>query len=497
MDSKSRERIKAAFQDSAKKSDVRILLATDAASEGIDLQNHCSRVIHYEIPWNPNRMEQRNGRVDRYGQNAPKVLIYHFVGKGYEERQAVQEVPVGELEGDLEFLMRAAIKVNIIREDLGKVRTVIAEQVEEAMLGRRKRLQTEDAERADEPARKLLKFERNLREQIDKLHTQLKETRTNLRLSPENIRTVVEIALELAGQPQLEPVEVVGETGADTITAYRLPAFKGSWALCAEGLAHPHTGEIRPVVFDQELIVRRDDVVLAHLNHRLVQMSLRLLRAEVWSREGKKRLHRVAAMVVPSTALDFPAVIAHARLVLIGGDSQRLHEEIITAGGILKEGRFSRLNVGQIRDALAAATPAEPPESVKQRLADLWPKYQEALIASLEARMRDRTDGLQKNLAERADKEASDITTVLTELKAAIAAELDNPEYQQMVLPGFNDLEREQFEQNTDNLRARIREIPQEIEQETKAIRARFANPQPRLFPVAVTFLVPEKLARR
>ncbi len=496
MDSQSRERIKAAFQDSAKNSNVRILLATDAASEGIDLQNHCSRVIHYEIPWNPNRMEQRNGRVDRYGQEAREVLIYHFVGKGYKERQAAQDIPVGELEGDLEFLMRAAIKVNTIREDLGKVGAVIAQQVEEAMLGRRSRLQTEDAEKADEPARKLLKFERNLREQIDKLHAQLKETRTNLRLSPDNIRSVVEIALKLAGQPPLERVEVKSDSTADKITAYRLPAFKGSWALCAEGLAHPHTREIRPIVFDHDLIVRRDDIVLAHLNHRVVQMSLRLLRAEVWSREGKKRLNRVAARVVPSNALDFPAVIAHARLVLIGGDSQRLHEEIITAGGILKEGRFSRLNVGQIRDALAAATPAEPSEAVKKRLADLWPKYQESLIASLEARMRDRTDGLQKNLAERADKEASDITTVLTELKDAIAAELDNPEYRQMVLPGFSDMEREQFEQNTDSLRARIREIPKEIEQEAKAIRARFADPQPRLFPVAVTFLVPEKLAR-
>ena len=47
---------------------VRILLATDAASEGIDLQRHCHRVIHYDIPFNPNRLEQRIGRVDRHGQ---------------------------------------------------------------------------------------------------------------------------------------------------------------------------------------------------------------------------------------------------------------------------------------------------------------------------------------------------------------------------------------------------------------------------------------------
>ncbi len=57
----------------------------------------------------------------------------------------------------------------------------------------------------------------------------------------------------------------------------------------------------------------------------------------------------------------------------------------------------------------------------------------------------------------------------------------------------FNDPEQEQFERNKDAMRARAREIPGEIKRETEAIRARFADPQARMFPVAVTFLVPEK----
>ena len=98
-------------------------------------------------------------------------------------------------------------------------------------------------------------------------------------------------------------------------------------------------------------------MVLVHLNHRLVQMSLRLLRAEVWSQEGqKKRLNRVTARVVPDSALQHLAVVAHARLVVIGGDSQRLHEEIITAGGPIREGRFSRFgSLKEMQDVLAAA----------------------------------------------------------------------------------------------------------------------------------------------
>lgn len=56
-----------------------ILIATDCISEGVDLQHACAQVIHYELPWNPNRLEQRNGRVDRFGQLKEKVYIRTLV----------------------------------------------------------------------------------------------------------------------------------------------------------------------------------------------------------------------------------------------------------------------------------------------------------------------------------------------------------------------------------------------------------------------------------
>lgn len=56
-----------------------VLVATDAISEGINLQHYSSQVIHYELPWNPNRLEQRNGRVDRFGQREPVVKIRTLV----------------------------------------------------------------------------------------------------------------------------------------------------------------------------------------------------------------------------------------------------------------------------------------------------------------------------------------------------------------------------------------------------------------------------------
>lgn len=61
------------------KSPKAVLVATDAISEGINLQHIASQVIHYELPWNPNRLEQRNGRVDRFGQVEPIVKIRTLV----------------------------------------------------------------------------------------------------------------------------------------------------------------------------------------------------------------------------------------------------------------------------------------------------------------------------------------------------------------------------------------------------------------------------------
>jgi len=62
--------------DRAKKA---ILIATDVISEGLNLQRLASNVVHYELPWNPNRLEQRNGRVDRIGQKKDTVCIRTLV----------------------------------------------------------------------------------------------------------------------------------------------------------------------------------------------------------------------------------------------------------------------------------------------------------------------------------------------------------------------------------------------------------------------------------
>ncbi len=101
MDDVDREAIKDAFNDPVNK--VRVLIATDAASEGLNLQSTARYVLHFDCPWNPSRLEQRNGRLDRHGQ-ARDVHVFHFAS---------------EQEADLKFLAYLIFKVHQIREDLG------------------------------------------------------------------------------------------------------------------------------------------------------------------------------------------------------------------------------------------------------------------------------------------------------------------------------------------------------------------------------------------
>ena len=485
-----REAVKAAFQFDPEHSPVRMLLATDAASEGIDLQNWCHLLIHYEIPWNPARLEQRNGRVDRHGQRAPLVLVHHFVGRGFKQDAAGINKP-GDLEGDLEFLMHAALKVNKIREDLGKVGPVIASQVEEAMLGHRTQLDTVQAERDADPARRMLKFERKVRDDVARLRDQLAETRRDWRFEPAHIQSVVETALDLAGQPRLVPAQVDGITAP----VFRLPEFRGTLAHAARGLEHPHTKQIRPVTFDHDAAAGRDDIVLIHLNHPLVQRSLALLRAEVWSHEGNQRLHRVASRTVPDHALDTPAVVCYGRLVVIGGRGDRLHEELITAGGKLRAGKLDPKGVEEVRLWLDAATDTEPPARIKSEFADVWPQISDRLRRELDARAKARVASLDGKLDLRATEEKAKVRAILTELERSIETELDDPWWRQITLFEQTELERRQLEDNVDGLRARVLQIPGEIERETTAIDERFAGRQTHLFPVAVTWLVPQRIA--
>lgn len=78
--------------DVMNKSERRLLIATDCLSEGINLQEGFNALLHYDLPWNPNRLEQREGRIDRFGQHADTVEVALLYGSNNPIDGVVLEV---------------------------------------------------------------------------------------------------------------------------------------------------------------------------------------------------------------------------------------------------------------------------------------------------------------------------------------------------------------------------------------------------------------------
>ncbi|MBF1234853.1 MAG: DEAD/DEAH box helicase family protein [Lautropia mirabilis] len=481
LSQEEREPIKAAFQASPQDSPVRILLATDAASEGIDLQNHCNRLIHLEIPYNPNVMEQRNGRIDRHGQREKEVLIWHPVDGG-----GANGTSVG---GHGEDILRALRKLDSMRADMGSVNPVIAPQMSGLIEGSLKDLDTRMAEARIARAKNFVRVERELKDRVAKLHERLLTTKQDFHLTPDHVLMAVKTGLALAGRPPLEPVELAG---APSGSVFRMPALSGSWARCLEGLRHPHTQMMRPITFDHAVASGRDDVVLVHLNHRLVQMCLRLLRAEIWAQDDVKKLHRVTVRTVPDALVDGPAVVVVSRLVVTGGNHHRLHEELTLSGGYLRDQSFRREEgVTRVQQWLDESKPITAASSLFDALRVRFDRQQEAILKAVDARSKERLRYLTNTLQTRKQQEVGDIGTVLDELEKAIQSELKKGgQPEQLML--FTEDERTQMRRDIATLEARLARIPDERQMEMRTIEARYAKLDDRTFPVAVIFIVPE-----
>ena len=501
MDSWHREQLRLAFQEPPDQNKVRILLATDAASEGIDLHEHCHRLINYDIPFNPNKLEQRIGRIDRYGQTrVPEVR--HFVGKGWEQA-------ADSYEADLEFLARVAAKVARMEEDLGAVNAVLAEAVQRRMLGE---ITDYDVEHAAQPTqtgrrpRGRAAADADVSEQVRRLRRDLDATVEELRITPDHLKRLVDTALELDGEQPLRPF-FDERLFADGL--YEVPALTKSWARATEGLLEKLAREgeeprRRPVTFDPRSAKGRRDVVLAHLGHPLVDSSARLLRAAVWS--GHTGLHRVTAVVSDDPGLEDTLVGAYSRFVLVGADGIRLHEEILYAGGWLPEaGRFRRLEnltmlSGLLDRALTIGTPAAP--VVQDRLAAQWPRARDPLLAAIGRRTDERISALHAKLAARQEDERRRIVTGSERFAASLRKALAESDTEEGTLfsraEGRGD-EREiaQFRRDRQSWQDRLDRLEAERDHEVTRVAGRYRDVTPHSFPVAVIFAVPRREAVR
>jgi superfamily II DNA or RNA helicase len=486
-DAEARELIRARFNEDPTKTPVRILLATDAAGEGIDLQNYCHRLVNFDIPFNPNRLEQRIGRIDRYGQTQSPE-IQHFVpveGGG------------SALSEDMDLLGRVATKVDQIMRDLGSANEIIAPDIQRqfgALVTEKPKSKAEK-----DPIIGMMRGEKVLNEELATLENDLADSRDRLHLRPENLQRVVETALELN---QLPPLEPVGSQDTD-VPVFRLPDLDSSWEQVTRGLyTRLDPDHARAVAFDPTIRLPREkggdpDVVYMHLGSPLLQRSTRRLRAALWG--GDRSLQRVSATVVPD--LDESYVVAVTRLVLVGRAGLRLHEEVFLAGTRLAR----RQAVGQHRaeSLLESALdrsdlPAVPAELEKQ-LANAWNSLGDrGLRTRVESAIADRAHrrqrDVEKQLADRKEADRRRVIEIFDRFSTTLRTSLDSAEElsRDPQLALFDD-ERRQSERDLREIRRRIDDLGDERERELAAVDARYKDVHAWEFPAAVIFAIAPK----
>ena len=272
MDESDREKVKTDFNDPV--SGVRILVATDAASEGLNLQRTARYLLHFDCPWNPSRLEQRNGRLDRYGQ-ARDVTIHHFVA---------------DQDPDIRFLDHVIRKADEIREDLGAVNEIFDRAVHRRLIeGADADTVVADLDRSVAATRRATALETNTNPgtEIDEVRqaAALATMADEIDLEANALRDTLEAAMAIpTGRPQLE----VGEERG----VYRVknPGLSGWNDIIDEAVRLPVGNGLGPVpgiAFDPAPFIEqigelsvfspRRDALLMHLAHPMMKRALAVL----------------------------------------------------------------------------------------------------------------------------------------------------------------------------------------------------------------------------
>lgn len=490
-DTEERERIRLQFNAPPSEEPVRVLLATDAAGEGIDLQRYCHRLVQFDVPFNPNRIEQRIGRIDRFGQRETPI-IWHLV-----------PIPDdSELSRDRDLLGRIVQKMARIREDLGSANPVVAPDLERELLGRSPRHRSA-SDRGERAMQRVLQGESEVRRQLTKVAAQLKRTRESMHVRPDNLRRVVDAALSLDHQPMLE---LASDERFDEGILWKVPEdLSGSWRLTTSDLSDPLRPDVRrPITFDADAARGVTDVVPVHLGHPLVELAARRLRGELWSvGGGGSRVHRATAVVVDGLRESFVATVA--RMVVVGASGVQLHEEVFLAGTRLRRRQTigEELSEQLLAGALDGQNLKMPSPQTLQDIAARWNAPEDDLQKRVNDAVRSRGKrrwaeilaGLEQR--ERQDERRIDETfdRFGRTLRTSLSRMRDEAAKAEQTLFDFPEEER-QRRRDVESAQARLEALPRECEAEIRRVRERYRSPQRIELPAAVVFAITPEDAR-
>ncbi|MEX2555579.1 MAG: DISARM system SNF2-like helicase DrmD [Actinomycetota bacterium] len=503
-----RKEIQRRFNVDPAKEPLRILLATDAAREGLNFQAHCADLFHFDLPWNPGRIEQRNGRIDRKLQPADEVRCHYFV------------LPQRAEDHVLEVLVK---KTERIKKELGSLSKVIEDDVERILAQGIRHADVDkllqQIEDADIEAERKRRTEEELdvaRDREEKLKTQIAKCQTLLERSREWVgfeapafRSALSCSLELIGSEAL--TESTDEHGRKVWTfppLDRRVETDPSWAATLDSLRVPRRSDqkvtdwrreapVRPVVFEDAGVLS-DDTVHLHLEQRVAQRLLARFRAQGFIH------HDLSRAFLAQAADSIPRVILLGRLALYGSGAERLHEELvpITARWLepsqrkkpLKAyGRDAESKTLELLDESLQGGRVQPNDAIRDKLLDAAAGDIAELLPQLEPRAQELVAAATDKLRSRGERERKDLVETLERQRERVIAELAKHEkdHKQLTLD-FDVEERRQLEANMGFWKTRLKQFDQDLETEPQRIRDFYEVRAHRIEPVGLVYLWPE-----
>lgn len=500
-----REAIKRAFNLPPHEHPIRILVATDAAREGINLQGHCHNLFHFDVPWNPSRLEQRNGRIDRKLQPAPEVFCHYFVYAQRPEDRVLRALvrktetirtELGSLAAVLEERLSNTIRSGIRHDEADK----LVAEIESADLDKEKRATAEEELEASRERQKL-------QEQIDLLRNRINDASKWIGLDQDQLRDALSCSLELLDAeplkqttapansparfvfPNLDVRHGADPTWANTLDTLRAPPEDGE-----RGYQWRKESPIRPVVFNAPEGID-DDIVQLHLQHRVVQRLLGRFLAQGFVH------HDLSRSCLSHTSDAIPRVVLLGRLSLYGTGAVRLHEEILTVtarwtelstrrGVLAPYAREAEAKTLELLEAgLRPGAHPTVPDAVAKRLQESIARDIEELLPHLEQRGNEAKSDAEAKLKKRGEDEADSLRRVLEDQKRRVLNELGRYDQTQLLLS--LDLEKRQLESNRRYWDKWLANVEGDLQREPERVRKFYDVTSFRVEPVGLAYLWP------